>query len=334
MLSPFIKPEKGGICLGQTMKFLERGQEIGGLEKWRQKGVKYCLLGVPESVGVLANHGRKGTENAWMTFLKGFINLKDNRFLSGQEVLLLGSVDVSELQLRAEGMDEKDPYYLQKMHMLCSELDELVGQVVQNIVQAGLTPIIIGGGQNNALPVLQAFATSLGRKRGIHVLNVDVQADFSGLNGRHHKNSFFYARDKGYLHKYFAFGLHQDYTSELTLKALESSKNVRFKFLEEITYLDKSLVEAVGYLKDGHVPCGLELDLSSMRMLPSSNFTPSGFSLEQMRHIVRKAASSLKVGYLHLSEAAPQNEYEQLMVGKALCYLVTDFIKANKLQDR
>jgi formiminoglutamase len=72
---------------------------------------------------------------------------------------------------------------------------------------------------------------------------------------------------------------------------------------------------------------GIELDMDAIAYMPSSAFTPSGITVDQARIYVRKMASLEKVSYLHLPEAAPKNEADELIVGKTLTYLVTDFIK-------
>ena len=76
------------------------------------------------------------------------------------------------------------------------------------------------------------------------------------------------------------------------------------------------------------VSLGVELDMDAIIDMPSSAFTPSGFSLEEARKYVIKCAKSKKAAYLHLPEAAPKNEREEAIVGKALAYLVSDFIKS------
>jgi formiminoglutamase len=62
--------------------------------------------------------------------------------------------------------------------------------------------------------------------------------------------------------------------------------------------------------------------------MPSSAFTPSGFTLEQARTYVRKMALLPNVCYLHLPEAAPVNASDAKITGKALAYLTWDFISA------
>jgi formiminoglutamase len=63
--------------------------------------------------------------------------------------------------------------------------------------------------------------------------------------------------------------------------------------------------------------------------MPSSAFTPSGFSVEQARYFIQSISSHTSCSYLHLPEAAPTNEGEEKITGKALAYLVWDFITTN-----
>lgn len=326
-LKACVSIRKGEIKIGERIKTLRKNESLKALAGYADRGARFALLGIPESVGVMANMGRTGTERAWDTFLQSFLNVQSNRFLDGSRIILLGEVDTADIQSRAENLDVHAPYYSQKLHILCAEVDELVAPVIESVVEAGLIPIVIGGGQNNAYPLLMGTAQGLGRKRGIHAINMDAHADFRALEGRHSGNGFSYAKERGYLHKYFAFGLHESYNAENMLLTMDSSRNVKYQFLEEITYLDKHLMAAIEYVYDEHVPCGIELDMDAIRMMPSSAISPSGFSLEQARHFVRKCAKSLKPAYLHLPEAAPDSGGEGLVVGKALSYLVTDFIK-------
>jgi formiminoglutamase len=63
--------------------------------------------------------------------------------------------------------------------------------------------------------------------------------------------------------------------------------------------------------------------------MPSSAYTPSGFSVENARNYIRKLAHHKKCVYLHLPEGAPTNIQEEKIVGKTLAYLVWDFITTN-----
>lgn len=318
---------KGETKIGQCIHTLT-SNNLSGLSDLKKNGGKFCLIGIPECIGVLGNQGSPGAQNGWAAFLSAFLNVQSNRFLSGTEFVIIGSLEVDDLQSQAMELKRDSDYFLQKMHVLCEALDERLSPVIETIVLAGLIPIIVGGGHNNAYPILRGVSEGLGRKRGVNAINLDAHADYRSLEGRHSGNGFSYAKQGGFLNKYYAFGLHQSYNGEHMLKSMDTTNNVRYHFLEDITYLDEDLSKALAYVVDENVPCGIELDMDAIRMMPSSAVSPTGFSLEQARQFVRKSAQALKTAYLHLPEAAPNSAYEARIVGKALAYLVTDFVKS------
>lgn len=328
-----VKLRKGEVKIGEQVHLVS-SKGLNELEVLSNNGARFCLIGVPECIGVLGNMGNPGAENGWSAFLPTFLNIQSNRFLKGGDFVVAGVVDVSDLQTKAMEIDSNSEYFLQKMHVICEDLDERVSTVIQRVVRAGLVPIVIGGGHNNAYPILKGVSEALERKRGINAINLDAHADFRSLEGRHSGNGFSYAKHRNFLNKYFAFGLHESYNSENMLKVMESTRNVNCLFLEQVTYLDKDLAKAIDYVVDDNVPCGVEVDMDAIRMMPSSAMSPSGFSLEQARHFVKKCAMGLKVAYLHLPEAAPKNDIDRTVVGKALSYLVTDFVKASLKQNK
>jgi len=318
---------KGEVKIGERVQTWG-SDGLESLEAFQKNGARFCLLGIPECIGVLGNHGNPGAQNAWEAFLPAFLNVQSNRFLSGTEFLLLGEINVMELQKQAIAVDTTTGYFLQKMHVLCERLDVLVSPIIKSIIEAGLIPIVIGGGHNNAYPILKGVTEGLGLRHGVHCINLDAHADYRVMEGRHSGNGFSYAKNEGFLDRYFAFGLHQSYNGENMLKALDIAENVGYHFSEDIDYLDRDLAKALEFVYDRQVPCGVELDMDVIRMMPSSAISPSGFSLEQARQFVRRSAEALDAAYLHLPEAAPQNDLESKMVGKSLAYLVTDFVKA------
>ncbi len=329
-LKTYVTHRKGETKIGERICTLRKGETVKALKRYADQGVKFCLFGIPESIGPLASYGKAGSENGWEAFLSHFLSLQSNRFLDGSDMLLLGQIDTKKLQKRAVTLKTNSDYYYTKLHIICAELDEMVAPLAQSVFESGMIPIVIGGGHNNTFPLLQGAAVALGRKRGINAINLDQHANFRVLEGRHSGNGFSYAKEANYLYKYFAFGIHQSYNNENMLRVMDNTRNVKYEFLEDITYLDKHLMTAIDYVFDDHVPCGIELDMDAIRDMPSSAQSSSGFSLEQARHYIRKCAKSLKAAYLHLPEAAPNSAEDKLKVGKALSYLVADFVKTSK----
>lgn len=317
---------KGENKLGEFIFTCSEGEWQLAL-KTLPEDVRFCLVGIPESIGILGNYGRTGAEFAWETFLNHFLNIQHNRFLLGSSFFVLGAIDVSDLQDRAVALQKESGYNHQKLHDLCDELDERVEAVMSQILQADIVPIVIGGGHNNAYALLKAasLASSIGR---VNAINMDAHADFRQLEGRHSGNAFSYAMHKRYLNRYFVLGLHQSYNAEFMLRTLDAREEVMYTMFEDIESLDETLSEAIHFMADDTIKTGLELDMDAICFMPSSASSPSGFSMEEARSYVKKCASLLNVAYLHLPEAAPQNERDALLVGKALAYLVSDFAKA------
>ena len=49
----------------------------------QQSPAKYVLIGIPEDIGVRANHGVGGTDSVWVTFLASFLNIQIIDFVTG-----------------------------------------------------------------------------------------------------------------------------------------------------------------------------------------------------------------------------------------------------------
>jgi formiminoglutamase len=76
---------------------------------------------------------------------------------------------------------------------------------------------------------------------------------------------------------------------------------------------------------------GIDVDMDCIANMPSSAFSPSGWSLDEVRaYLMRIIPQVEQLAYVHLPEAAPKNDLEYKLVGKALTYLVRDVVnKAN-----
>ena len=58
----------------------------------------YVLFGIPEDIGIRANMGLGGADTAWEPFLSAFLNIQSNDFFTGDEVLMAGYFDFSDLK--------------------------------------------------------------------------------------------------------------------------------------------------------------------------------------------------------------------------------------------
>ena len=273
---------------------------------------KFILLGISESIGPLANGGQKGAENAFESFLPFFLNTQD----FSHDAACIGMIQWI-------GTYTEDSILTDYVN----ELDEFVLNVLTQYVRQNQIPVVIGGGHNNALPLIRW--ANLSQKK-IEVLNLDAHADCRAIEGRHSGNSFSYAIKEGQLHKYHVFGLHRPYLNDVSHQFL-LDHCANFTFYED--YLDgkQSLDDDIKHLISSHPAAsslGIDIDMDCIADMPSSAISPSGWRLDEVRSALRKLAQSkLPISYLHLTEAAPITEVEQKKAGKALAYLVRDFIE-------
>src|SRR5687767_6282081 len=158
----------------------------------------YVVFGIPESIGVKANRGIGGTDTAWPSFLAAFLNIQSNDFLSGEEILLLGHFDFSDMERlidsNAQSAEEKVEAY---RHAVLA-VDEEVEKLAKIIAASGKIPVAIGGGHNNAYPLIKGTAKGLHQAQQlqlaqINCVNLDAHSDYRPEEGRHSGNAFRYA---------------------------------------------------------------------------------------------------------------------------------------------
>lgn len=282
------------------------------------KEAKYVLIGIEENLGPQANGGFSGAENAFNAFLKRFLNMQSNRFLTGNELAFIGSIQ--------QTTDFKN---IETAKSAITELDLLVEAVLKPYIHQGLIPIVIGGGHNNAYPIIKTISEAA--NKAIDVINLDPHADCRALEGRHSGNSFSYAKENGYINHYSVLGLHKNYNSTFILDYLEYN-NFYYTFFDDYilnpSQFDMDLTKTFLSISKER-KFGIELDLDAIAFTPSSAFTPSGFNSLEARKYIKTLSKHSNCCYLHLPEAAPTNETEEKITGKLIAYLVADFIQEN-----
>jgi formiminoglutamase len=327
-LASRVRLREGERKMGEKVWALKPVERLDDMAGYVEKGVRFALLGIPESIGPRANYGRIGAEHAWEAFLDSFLNMQSNRFLTGNEILCLGHIDTGPLQQEASRLDASRPERVEDLRALCARLDEMVAPVIEAIVQSGLTPVVIGGGHNNAYPILKGTSRGLKVNGGIQCVNCDPHADFRPMEGRHSGNGFSYAYSEAYLNRYFVFGLHESCNSERVMGQIEGNSDIGYSPFDDMNDVSSHLEMALRFLNPSPLPVGVEVDLDSISDMPSSAMTPSGFRVEEARQFVRTMASKLNTAYLHLPEGAPGPDlHNRITVGKTLAYLVLDYVK-------
>jgi formiminoglutamase len=298
----------------------------------------YVLVGIPEDIGIKANDCTGGADTAWIPFLQSFLNIQSNDFLSGEEVLLLGHFDFGDIQYLIETNAYGPEERLQAYRHAVITIDEEVESLIKLITANQKIPIVIGGGHNNAYPLIKGAAKGL-HKAGllqlaqINCINLDAHTDFRPAEGRHSGNGFRYAEEDGYLQKYCVIGIHENYLQQNVWLDIVNNPFLDFITYEDIFILEKknfiqAVAHASGFTDDNYI--GLELDLDCIENTLSGAITPSGISPLHARQYVTFIATDCKIAYLHICEGAVQlrDGRKNETTGKLISYLVSDFIKA------
>jgi formiminoglutamase len=305
-----------------------------------QSSAKFVVFGIPEDVGVKANYGLGGTDTAWQPFLDSFLNIQSNDFLEGSNILLLGQFDFSEvsqlIEQNAHSYEERIDAYRHAVYTV----DEAVEPLVKMITQFNKIPIVIGGGHNNAYPIIRGAAKGLYKcgqvpLASINCINLDAHADFRPLEGRHNGNGFSYAEEDGYLQKYCVIGVHENYLTQNIWMDVVNNPFIDIISYEDIFIHEKrnflqAVAHSTGFTEDTYT--GIELDLDCIEGVLSSAATPSGIAVFHARQFVTFTAVDTKSAYLHISEGACKlsDGRSSDTTGKLISYLVSDFIKAKE----
>jgi formiminoglutamase len=323
--------------LGERISFL--APDTDWPQVMQESPAKYVLLGIPEDIGVKANLGRGGADTNWLPFLDAFLNTQSNDFLTGESILLLGHFDFGDIKYLIENnaytQDEKISAYRHAVNVI----DEQVEDLIKVICAAKKIPLVIGGGHNNAYPILKGAAKGL-HKAGLlplaqlNCINLDVHADYRTMEGRHSGNAFRYAEADGFLGKYAIVGLHENYLAQNVLTEIHENPFIQYSTYEDIFIHEKknfiqAIAHATGFTEDTY--CGIELDMDCIEDVLSSACTPSGLSSLQARQYLNFTATDAKAAYLHICEGACHlsDGLKDESTGKLISYLVSDFVKAS-----
>ncbi len=312
-LLQYASPREGESKLLDTIQLVD-------LDTLEEHHSAFVILGIPEDIGVRANLGIGGAHTLWTAFLRSFLAMQSNTNLHGSQILLLGHIEVDLEQTHELSTDA--------LRGLTGMLDEVVHPIVLKILEAGHVPIVIGGGHNNAYPIIKATAEYTGK--GTKVLNMDLHHDFRAREGRHSGNSFSYAMAEDYLQAYLMWGLSKYYSQQTFLDDWAKNEQLFVVFYETLLMNSfKQNLELLGQYVDsiGVDKIGLEVDLDSVENVLSSAMTPSGFSPKAIRAYVSLVAQK-RPWYLHICEGAAQRAdgLTDATVGKLTALLVADFI--------
>lgn len=333
-ISDLCQSRAGEQRVWQSISFINQQQSIAdALADASAYGIKYVLVGIPEDIGPRANLGNGGANLGWKAFLSKFLNLQANQFIASNKVLLLGEVDCVDIMKRGQGLSNKVPAELELLRQLCGEIDNIASPILKMIFDAGLEPIVIGGGHNNCYPIIKALSEST--EKACCAINLDPHADFRALEGRHSGNGFSYAHKKNYLRDYHVIAMHELKNNQAIIDSMHDAgfsfdSYQAIKVRQEIS-LTEANTSALARMQSYQLPMGIEVDVDSISYMPVSAFTNCGLAVCEAEQFVYQLALSPYTRYLHLCEAAPSehangvnqgnNEAGQILAALVASYL-------------
>ncbi|HVG41664.1 MAG TPA: formimidoylglutamase [Chitinophagaceae bacterium] len=320
--------------LGEQIQYLAGDNLAGSLST---SNASFVLVGIPENIGVQANYGVGGTATCWVPFLQSFLNIQSNDFLTGEEIALLGHFDFGELEdvINRNAYNEEEK--IAALRHAINTIDDEVEKLIKLIVSHDKIPIIIGGGHNNAYPIIKGTAKGLLHQQKVQLaqincINLDAHTDYRPIEGRHSGNAFRYAEEDGFMQKYCVVGLHENYLPQNVWVDIVNNPFIDCITFEDIFIHEKrsfhqAVSHAIEFTDDNYT--GIELDLDSIENALSSAVSPTGISTIQARQYINLCAANAKVGYLHICEGATHlaDGKKNEATGKLISYLVSDFIK-------
>ncbi|MBE8167290.1 MAG: formimidoylglutamase [Shewanella sp.] len=332
-ISPWINHRTGEARLGDTSHVLQDSQDLPQqLSKLNARGVKFGLIGIVEDLGPRGNLGRGGSGDAFSAVIQQWVNLQSNAFLNGNECALLGEIHTQDLV-------SDDLNNVTDIRNGVAKIDIRVSQLIKLVLAAGIEPIVIGGGHNNAYGLLKACSET--HNQPIAAVNLDPHSDFRLKEGRHSGNGFSYAADEGYLGFYHVLGLHELKNSAKNLEQLQQFGGSWHSLQQVWTRREISLSQALNeivckvdnsQINNKKMKLGVELDLDAIENFPSSAMTSAGIPLLDAAHYVHHMAKHCDCLYLHLAEAAPSchpisAEHGRKQVGQSLCELIYAYVQ-------
>ena len=306
--------------------FVARAGErrLGDLLQAQEPGQgTYVFVGVAEDIGIRANLGRAGAADTPEAVFKALATMPLNPWLDGDSVGWLW-VDVQEVQAKSQSVHDLDG-----LRKLTSEVDSRVQTALEPLFAKGQVPILIGGGHNNAYPLLMAAAKAGGP---LHALNFDPHPDVRALEGRHSGNGFSYAKAAGALDRYAVLGLSEHGVNEASLSALKETKDWTCETYESWGIrgeqsLDQARERLLQHVQVGRF--GLEVCADGIASCPSSAMSHVGWSWMDVAETAYRAGQTGQCTYLHLAEASVglARPSEQMALAKSVAYSAIQFIR-------
>ena len=335
-----VKLRRFETKLGERVHVLSDAANVP--ESIKALSAKYVIVGIPEDIGVQANYGTAGAGSAWLSFLQSFFNIQSNDFFEGSEVSIIGHYDFGDIQYLIDRNASTEEEKVEAYRHAVNTIDEEVEGLIKLITAHNKVPIVIGGGHNNAYPLIKGAAKGLHQAQQIalpqiNCINLDAHTDYRTTEGRHSGNAFRYAEEDNFLHKYCVVGIHENYLPQNVWMDIVNNPFIDCITFEDIFIHEKrsfrqAVSHAIEFTDDNYA--GIELDLDSIENVLSSACSPTGISSLQARQYINLCAAHANAAYLHVCEGATRLASGQTndSTGKLISYLVSDFVKMREGQ--
>ncbi|MFZ9660733.1 MAG: arginase family protein [Chitinophagaceae bacterium] len=317
------------------------GEKIGTVnlsepltESLKKHNARYVIFGIQEDIGIRANCLRGTEKYVWKDFIDDFLNLQVIDAFSSDEILLLGVFDFSEVESLIEVYAKDSHESIDALrHAVANIVDEEVEAISKVITASGKIPIVIGGGQNNAYPLMKGSAKGLNKagvlpKPVLNANSLDLDCNFKLTEGRHSGNGFRYAMEESYLAKYAITGLHEYINPQSVIDDIYSNIHIQYIsnkeiFVDERLNFRQAIAQNFAFTEDGLV--GLHINVNAISYTGSEKSSSTEISSVNARQFVCYAAN-FDVAYLHLSEGNGISPTNHIDAAKLLSILVMDYI--------
>ena len=288
----------------------------------------FVVIGIAEDIGVMANHGRAGASGTWNFFLSAFLNMQANKFTNAETIAVIGYFSFEDLYAEISRKSVTAHDKIAGYRHAVTIIDDAVAEMIRVVISHKKIPVVIGGGHNNSFPLIKGAALALNSRKGINCINLDAHLDFRATEGRHSGNGFRYAKEGGFLNRYYVIGVHQNYLNDSIVHEILNHPDIDFITHEEIFIRKKkswhkALRSAVRFA--GRRFTGVEVDLDSLSDVASSAATPCGITTREVLQYIDHLAIHCNVGYLHICEGIASSDNT---VGKLIAYLVSQFVSS------
>lgn len=283
--------------------------------------VDYVIFGIPEDLGNFANSSKIGAFKTWKRVVKNLTNLNRNTITTPKKVLILGHLDFKKIQKKLLSYNPERKKDIAKARRKVELIDQKVTYVVHQIIKAGKTPIIIGGGPNNAYGILKG--ASLAMNKRLNCVNLSSQTGFMKKEGRHSGNGFSYAYAEGFLKNYFIMGVNTETTADIVLKTLDKIKAVKYCSIQDFKNKNNKQIRRATKLVTA-TPFGLEIDYGILNSFQEAIDTYPQEINDTLTHF----SQFPEVSYLHISNAIIDSENKKTVTDNVTNMLV-DFINGN-----